>query len=309
MNKLFIDSIEFNWALDNCRINTIHKCYKDKHSRSDRYIQYCINNHSMEKTKVKNIIECMYEKSCSYLDKNFSTEFKSNTIERWHELLTSNILLDNWYDIQCKNRNNNWPDFCILKPNGSKIFIECVVANRWDWQNKITRFPWSWKIYDVYWPRTLRVLNSISNKINKYRKYIKDGIINQNDEYYISLWLNFCDISDILIQLAIYWKWIDGYKINKNRKLSWPYYEPKLQIPKSHNNINIDTGIFLNQENYFINGIIYLNKNIFDAISSYNEKPNILFFKNPYNNDWTLVLNWSSNYNYNINSWEITITI
>lgn len=136
-----------------------------------------------ERSETKKQIECFWEKYRKYAQKSeqhflSKIQEKGSFKQRWWEMILPVGLLNIGIKIQ-KKSSEEGPDIIIEKP--LKTYIEAVAPKMGEAKDKLPEMQWN-GVSDL--PKNqflLRLTSSFCAKYNKFKQYIKKGLISAND--------------------------------------------------------------------------------------------------------------------------------
>jgi len=136
-----------------------------------------------ERAEIKKQIECFWEKYRKYApvsEQYFLSEIQKRDQfkQRWWEMILAIGLLNIGTNIQKKSKKEG-PDIIIGNP--PKTYIEAIAPKMGEAKDKLPEMQWN-GVFDL--PKKqflLRLTSSFCEKYNKFKQYIKKGLISVND--------------------------------------------------------------------------------------------------------------------------------
>ena len=147
-----------------------------------------------ERAEIKKQIECLWEKYRKYApvsEQHFLSEIqkKDQFKQRWWEMILGVGLLNIGMKIR-KKSNEKGPDIIIEKP--PKTYIEAIAPKMGETKDKLPKMQWD-GVSDL--PKRqflLRLTSSFDEKYEKFKQYIKKGLVSANDICIIAI--SICDL-------------------------------------------------------------------------------------------------------------------
>lgn len=249
----------------------------------DEYIENIIKEKAKENKKYENFskyiisrtkdhIEEMWKIYNKYAPKRFKEKMifsKECFYQRWWEMYLGTKLLEYGLDIST-NIGDKGPDFKV-SINGEVYWIEAVAPELGQENSKDKLPEMENGVYSL--PREkflLRISNAIDNKIKKFDRYLKNGLVKKEDKLIIAI--STCNLSQYGSLMDFPTLAIDSLVYNKGvLSINLITNEKKIKEQNGiikHNGQKIETDIF-KKINCNISGIIYTNDeplNIYDKI-------------------------------------------
>ncbi len=193
------------------------------------------------------------------------------------------------------NFNYSTPDF-VLDKQKCKFNVECVIAN--NAKDKLEESDYFGKLYDnssleeKVHNQTLRILNSIHSKNEKYKKtYSKFNFVNENPFVLALAPFDQPRVMDVALE-AIH---MVLYGINYDKK---NLRELKVLSVKKNKNIDLELGIFTNPTYENISAIMFSNVATIGKVRGMSNSSNCIFFQrrfNKYSNKSKICINYRLN--------------
>ena len=231
--------------------------------------------------RIKDHVEELWSKYENYSPKGFkenACKSKETFYQRWWEMYFGFKLLDwGFTKINNGNKKDKGPDFKITV-NNKKYWIETVAPEIGTNENKLPIIQDG--VHDL--PREefiLRLLNSMDNKIKKFKKYIDNKIVKEDDVKIIAIstcnlsqYGDLMDFPELAIESLLY-NWGEEI-INLKNGNKWLSSKNGINVKSREGMKNISTNIF--KENCSIDGVIYTHD---EPLNRYNrfylrESPN-----------------------------------
>ncbi|MBK9498585.1 MAG: hypothetical protein IPO06_04225 [Leptospiraceae bacterium] len=250
-----------------------------------------LKNHNIDIEEIKAFIENLWLEFEPYADRKFKTQMKKNFHSCYFEMYLANCLIKlGHYKLSSKDSG---PDFFI---NELDAWVECIATNNGDSKNldKVKDYnylnPNVQSTYkDAMIPTEkiiLRFTNAFDNKEKKFKEYIKEGIVNNNQPCIIAInaaKVNYSRINPgyprILSALFPI-----GYQYVTLNKESLDVMEKGIkyssEIIKS-NQIGITKLAFTTKEYSHISGIIFSTDDAWNISDISKIGTNLLFVPNP----------------------------
>ena len=136
-----------------------------------------------ERAEIKKQIECLWEKYRKYApvsEQHFLSEIqkKDQFKQRWWEMILAVGLLNIGVKIR-KKSNEEGPDIIIEKP--LKTYIEAIAPKMGETKDKLPEMQWDGVFDPPKKQFLLRLTSSFCYKYNKFKQYIKKGLVSTND--------------------------------------------------------------------------------------------------------------------------------
>jgi len=126
----------------------------------------------------------MWRRYHAYADRHFLREIKTNFIQRYWEMATTLALLDSGYQLRSENTG---PDIVIIDRGATPLFyVECVAPTGGNGADKIEEPDKNFFVVphdDII----LRYLSAVREKHQRYRDWLKNGLIDPSLPFVIAL--------------------------------------------------------------------------------------------------------------------------
>jgi len=236
-----------------------------------------------ERSETKKQIECFWEKYKKYAQKSeqyflSKTQVEAKFKQCWWEMILSVGLLNIGIEIQ-KKKTEEGPDILIDNPidNLLKIYIEAIAPKSGITEDKLPEMKFG--VHPL--PEKeflLRLSGAFVEKYKKYKCYIKNNIIRENDIYIIAI--SACDLSQygsLMDYPPAPLKLLLGAgHLVLTSSCSFFKYRPRIKKIK---NIPVEMNYFLSKEYAGISAVLYSNVDVLNC----PDKPEETFVivKNP----------------------------
>lgn len=136
-----------------------------------------------EREEIKKQIECFWEKYRKYApvsEQHFLSEIQKRDQfkQHWWEMILAIGLLNIGIKIQKKSTEEG-PDTIIEKP--LKTYIEAIAPKMGETKDKLPKMQWDGVFNPPKRQFLLRLTSSFCEKYNKFKQYIKKGLVSAND--------------------------------------------------------------------------------------------------------------------------------
>lgn len=224
-----------------------------------------------------------WQKLYKYLDKDFAKKFRleSEHEARGWEFHIASVLFDHGVALQEKTWNTGL-DFCIQTSEDKKIWIEAISCTLGEVDPVPPKpeliegeiYTGGGNIEDLNRPRVLRILNAISTKYEKYKRYLEDvkSGVSKNDCFIIAVSganIEFASYPDMLLKRAVFGVGPDVYyKDSKTDKLVGPFYKPTPNITKkAKSGDEIMPANFMEMDEFSnIGAVLYCGHHAYDCV-------------------------------------------
>jgi hypothetical protein len=236
-----------------------------------------------ERVEIKKQIECFWEKYRKYTQKSeqhflSKTQVEGKFKQCWWEMVLSVGLLNIGIEIQ-KKKTEEGPDILIDNPieNLPKIYIEAIAPKEGKTEDKLPEMKWG--VHDL--PEReflLRLSGAFVEKYKKYKCYINNNVICENDIYIIAI--SACDLSQygsLMDYPPAPLKLLAGAG-HLVLSPSGNFFDYRPQIKKIKN-IPVEMNYFLSKEYAGISAVLYSNVDVLNCPDKPEEK--FVIVKNP----------------------------
>ncbi|PIT99090.1 MAG: hypothetical protein COT74_11615 [Bdellovibrionales bacterium CG10_big_fil_rev_8_21_14_0_10_45_34] len=158
--------------------------FEEKAGKND---VYAFNKSHHNRQEVRDYCSKLLEHHWQYCgDSHFQQDAVENPQQRWWEMYLSWVL----YKVagfKGHKVNGEGPDFCVLLPDGKKIWIEAVAVKAGTNDNEVTRPPVGRAGTLPVDKMVLRVTSAFADKARKIERYIEQKIISPEDAVVIAI--------------------------------------------------------------------------------------------------------------------------
>lgn len=148
---------------------------------------YKFNQNHTNRQEVRDYCAKLLEHHWNYCaDNHFQQDAVENPQQRWWEMYLSWVLFK-IAGFKGQPVQGEGPDFCVLLPNGKKMWVEAIAAKVGTGQNEVTRPPSGQAGTLPTEKIVLRVTSAFADKVKKIEKYISQGIIAAEDAVVIAI--------------------------------------------------------------------------------------------------------------------------
>ncbi len=222
--------------------------------------------------------ENLYKIFKNHADSHFLSNIKYQFHERTWEMYVGCSLITRKNDFKSTNEG---PDF-LIEEGSKKIWIECTAPNRGEGDDKIPLMR-DGVVQSVPEDKMcLRLTSALKTKSDKYRKYLKNGIVAEEDAFVIAINSGeFRFPADGMYPLILRALFGFGYPTitfpvgGGEAKHGWS----KILSIKKTNKTEIPTTFFLKEENSNISGVLYCKNTVLNHANPVGE--DILGVSNP----------------------------
>lgn len=234
---------------------------------------------------IESIIEELWQRFRRYADKDLKHNMlldKQCFLERFWEMYCGIGLLNNGLEID--TLNNHGPDFYVGEWWNKKYYIECNAPGLGDEKKADTLSKLKFGVFSL--PSNqfqLRLTFGLKEKLEKYRKYIQEGVVNDSDCLIIA-------ISNI--KLSQYGSLMD-YPVPVIDKVLFGIHDPVINLETGNmhlskrcsisksNNSKVPVSLFSDEKYRIISGVIYSNIDILNLSYPENPEKTFIFRENP----------------------------
>ena len=176
MTRLFNENL--GTASNSTQLAKLKKRFSTYHS------SYVSTSTMATRPEFKVWLEAIWKQYEPYADSNFPNEFKKQFNQRAWELYLGSTLINRGYTLG--SHSNAGPDIKI--PYKSKnVWVEAIAVEKGDAQDKVPDIQYG-KATDVPEKEMLlRLTAGLREKHQKYLKYLKEGLISQDDPFVIAI--------------------------------------------------------------------------------------------------------------------------
>lgn len=148
---------------------------------------YNFNKSHPNRQEVRDYCSKLLEHHWNYCsDNHFQQDAVENPQQRWWEMYISWVLF-NIAGFEGQSVKGEGPDFCVVLPEGKKIWVEAIAAKVGTGQNEVTRPPSGQAGTLPTEKIVLRVTSAFADKVKKIEKYVSQGIIAPDDAVIIAI--------------------------------------------------------------------------------------------------------------------------
>ncbi|AXN31998.1 hypothetical protein [Vibrio coralliilyticus] len=224
-----------------------------------------LNDHPYPEARKK----CLefWEKFHPYADTKFLSQIQKHFGGGYWEMLLVNKMLEQNYFLSSKD---NGPDICTYIDN-NKVFIEAVCPNKGDGDNEVVLVSPNGAVQPLHEdPISLRLTSAFAQKNKAFKKYLRDGIVNDSDILIVAI--NAEDIPDVriedsycprIVKLAYA---IGDAVLTKEIKTGSEFFSYQRREQIMNANLSpVGTNLFMRPENSHISAILYSYENVFNS--------------------------------------------
>lgn len=232
-----------------------------KHSNYDPY--YVVSGSNPDR---RERFENLYKMFKNHADSHFLSNIKYQFHERTWEMYVGCSLLSRGINFKS---NDNGPDF-LLENHSTKIWIECVVCNEGNGDDKVPPL-----VYGTFGTvpeneMCIRIANAIQKKHKDYKEKFLNKIVSSEDVYIIAVNSGALPFPDGAIPLILRCLFAVGHMT-----ISFPrdgseskHYWSQIRFLKKKNGSEVPMDFFLNEEHKGISGAFYCGNNILNHADS-----------------------------------------
>lgn len=230
-------------------------------------------------------LESIWVEYESYADSNFPNEFKKQFNQRAWELYLGSTLLNRGYTLG--GHSNVGPDLEIRYKDKS-IWIEAIAVEKGEGQDKVPNVQYG-KLMDVPEKEMLlRLTAGLRDKHQKHLRYLKDGIVSQDDPFVIAIDRSPLEHPDAQIPLILKCLFAIGHQVlflkreqhqPRTEGSTWSAREKVSKISGS------EVGMLMFRDASFegISAVIYCAQNILNSSRDSNRMgDNFVIVHNPF---------------------------
>ncbi len=201
---------------------------------------------ALAKIEIREWYEKWWPKLAGHLDENFVTEFQKEEshLQRAWEFHLGAALIEKGMALE--ETANIGPDFCLISPDGKKIWIEAVSCDLGS-TDRVDPMPdmvpgvlydFSGNIEDINRPRVLRITNAISSKLKVFNGYLNNGESGVGPDDCLIVAVGGVAIQHhseprMLFKRAVFGQGPDTYvRVAGEEKLKGPFYKPSPTVIK-----------------------------------------------------------------------------
>ncbi len=275
MKSIFTDN--FPLITTNSELQILISKYPD-------YDSYYVSSGSIKERKEK--FDALYNKYFQYADNHFLKEVKKKFNQRTWEMYLGCVLIDKKITFSSKDVG---PDI-LIEQGGKKIWIECVACEKGEGKDRVPDTI-NGIVQSVPSNEMLiRIASVLKAKYEKYKKYLKDGLIKDTDKFIIAVSRGELGHVDASIPLILRVVLAVGHQtISRPINGGVPTYGwSTIPFIEKKNGSKVPMTFFLEKEHEGISAVIYCKNNVLnhpdalgeDIVLVYNE-----LAKNPLQED------------------------
>lgn len=249
MDSLFSD--DFPEVSTQAELNAL----LEKYSRYDPY--YVVSGSIPDR---RERFENLYKTFKGHADSHFLSNIKYQFHERTWEMYVGCSLLSRGIDFR---PNDTGPDF-LIENAGKKVWIECVVCNEGDGNDKVPPLVYGSVGTVPENEMCIRIANALQKKYKEYNEKYLNGIVSLDDSYIIAVNSGALPFPDGAIPLILRCLFAVGHMtISLPRDGSESkHYWSQIRSLKKKNGSDVPMDFFLNEEHKGISGALYCGKNV-----------------------------------------------
>lgn len=259
MTKLFNEDL--GTASNSKELSQLKKKFSSYHS------SYVALATMITRPEFREWLEALWTQFEPYADTNFHREFKKQFNQRVWEMHIGSVLLNRGY--RFGKHTNAGPDFKIPYIN-KDVWIEAISIEKGEGKDKVPDIVYGRAMDVPEKEMLLRLTAGLREKYRKYLKYLKDGLVDQDDPFVIAIDRSPLEHMDAQIPLILKCLFAIGHQVlflkrdkpqPKTEESSWSAREKVNKVSGSE----VEMLMFRDANFEGISAIIYCVQNILNS--------------------------------------------